>query len=139
MNAPRAPHAEVVSVSLPPALRAELDRLVEAGEFASRSEAVQLAVRELLAESRAPRGPRAASAVVSVCFSDRLEKAVAVVKHAHADVVRSMVHTHLEGADCVEVFIASGPGTRIDSLVRALRGVRGMHLVRTAEIPRHTQ
>ena len=47
--------ASKVAISIDPALLAEVDRLVEKKAFSSRSQAVQIAVREQLARMRRSR------------------------------------------------------------------------------------
>lgn len=125
-------------MSLPENLLAELDRLVERAPFAGRSDAVQSALVQFLAEHRAqPKEVARQNAIIAVCFNKRDERRVADVKHDYGDVVKSMLHTHLEGPDCVEVFVVEGAGSRIGALASALTGLRGIHLVRRTYIPRH--
>jgi CopG family nickel-responsive transcriptional regulator len=127
-----------VSVSLPGNLLTELDRFVEEAHFGGRSDAVQAALVDFLAEQRAQVGLRGReNAIIAVCFNKRDERRVGEVKHEYGDVLKSMLHTHLEGPDCVEVFVVEGPGPRIAAMARALQGLRGIHLVRRTYIPRH--
>lgn len=125
-----------MSVSLPEAMLAELDRLVQDTPFSGRSDAVQAALLQFLAEQRAPRGGRQ-HAVLAVCFGKSDERRVADVKHSYTDIIRSMMHTHLHGEDCVEVFVVDGPAARVGSLYSALTALRGIHLVRRTVIPGH--
>jgi CopG family nickel-responsive transcriptional regulator len=130
--------AKPVTVSLPEALLAELDKLVEETPFAGRSDAVQAALLQFLAEQRAPKGQGGRQqAVLAVCFGKADERRVAEVKHAFGDVIRSMLHTHLRGEDCVEVFVVDGPSARVGSLYSALSALKGIHLVRRTVIPGH--
>ena len=127
-----------MSVSLPQKLLAELDRLVADAEFGGRSGAVQAALVDFLAEQRAQSAERGReNAIIAVCFDKQNERGVGAVKHDYGDVLKSMLHTHLEGADCVEVFVVEGAGPRIASMARALQAVKGVHLVRRTFIPRH--
>jgi metal-responsive CopG/Arc/MetJ family transcriptional regulator len=130
--------AKVVSVSLPPSLLLELDRFVGDAEFHGRSDAVQAALVQFLAEHReqAHRHEHQ-NAIIAVCFNKRDERRVGEVKHDYGDVLKSMLHTHLAGTDCVEVFVVEGAGPRIASMARALSGLKGVHLVRRTYIPRH--
>lgn len=128
----------MVSVSLPGNLLEELDRLVGDAHFAGRSDAVQAALIDFIAEQRGKDGGRGReNAVIAVCFNKRDERRVGEVKHAYGDVLKSMLHTHLEGPDCVEVFVVEGPGPRLAEMARALQALKGIHLVRRTTIPRH--
>lgn len=134
----RGRQAKVVSVSLPERLLAELDRFVVEGDFAGRSDAVQSALVDFIAERRAWEGTRAReNAIIAVCFNKDDERSVGEVKHAYTDVMKSMLHTHLEGHDCVEVFVVEGPTGRIQAMTKALQALKGIHLVRQTYIPRH--
>jgi CopG family transcriptional regulator, nickel-responsive regulator len=138
VRAPKAIRAVPVTISLPETMLAELDRVVRATPFGSRSDAVQAALLPFLSE-RAPHRPRGGTelAVLAVCFDRRDERRVAEVKHAYGDVIRSMMHTHLEHDDCVEIFVANGSADRVAQLHAALSGLRGVHLVRRAQLPAH--
>ena len=130
--------ARVVSVSLPAALLEELDKFVEAADFGGRSDAVQAALIDFIAAQRATRqGGARENAVIAVCFNKRDERRVGEVKHDFGDVLKSMLHTHLEGPDCVEVFVVEGRAERIAAMATALQALRGIHLVRRTYIPRH--
>ncbi|MGQ0535439.1 MAG: CopG family ribbon-helix-helix protein [Methanobacteriota archaeon] len=137
MGARKGSKAVPVTVSLPQAMLAELDRLVARTPFPGRSDAVQAAIREFLSDQRpgaAPSGPE--DAVISVCFGGADERRVAAVRHEHERIIRSMMHTHL-GDDCVEVFVVAGKRAEIDAFYAALRAQRGVHLVRRTVMPSH--
>lgn len=126
-----------VTVSLPAGLLAELDRLVEdAGFTGGRSGAVQAALLAFVAEQRPARGGKE-QAVLAVCFDKLDERRVGEVKHGYSDILRSMLHAHLRGNDCVEVYVVEGPSARVSGLFSALSALRGIHLVRRTTIPGH--
>ncbi|HEV8360684.1 MAG TPA: CopG family ribbon-helix-helix protein [Candidatus Thermoplasmatota archaeon] len=131
-----ASKAKPVTVSLPESLLAEVDRLVEDAPFAGRSGAVQTALVQFVAEHRAAKGGRQ-HAVIAVCFGKRDERRVAEVKHEFGDIIRSMLHTHIQGEDCVEVFVVEGTAARVATMYSALASLKGIHLVRKALIPGH--
>ena len=137
-DALRGRRAKVVSVSVPENLLAELDRLVEDAHFSGRSDAVQAALVDFIAEQRAgAAGSARENAVIAVCFNKRDERRIGEVKHDYGDVLKSMLHTHLEGPDCVEVFVVEGRAERIAAMATALQALKGIHLVRRTYIPRH--
>jgi len=129
--------AKPVTVSLTHHVLVELDRLVEDQGFTGRSGAVQAAVVQFIAEQRGARPGKREHGALAVCFDARIEGRVALVRHDFADVVRGMLHTHLQGDDCVEVFIVEGSSAQIAKLQAALRALKGVHLVRLAAIPAH--
>lgn len=127
-----------VTVSLPASMLQELDETAKESGFGSRSDAIQAALIEFLSAQRARRvrNPSQLS-VIAVCFSRKDERRIADAKHAHSEIIKSMMHTHLEGEDCVEIFVASGPQHRIQALEARLNSLRGVHLVRRTQIPPH--
>jgi CopG family transcriptional regulator, nickel-responsive regulator len=134
----KAAKAVPVTVSMPEPMLAELDRLVKEAPYGTRSDAVQAALLGFLSEQRAQRAKAASQlAVLAVCFHRRDERKIANAKHEFGDVIRSMMHTHLEGDDCVEIFVADGPLPRVQALHSALSALRGVHLVRRTQIPPH--
>jgi CopG family transcriptional regulator, nickel-responsive regulator len=128
--------AKPVTVSLPESLLEEVDRLVEDAAFSGRSGAVQAALVQFVAEHRSAKAGRQ-HAVVAVCFGKRDERRVAEVKHEFGDIVRSMLHTHIQDEDCVEVFVVEGAASRVAAFYTGLSRLKGIHLVRQALIPGH--
>jgi CopG family transcriptional regulator, nickel-responsive regulator len=127
-----------VTVSLPGAMLKELDLVVAQADFGSRSDAIQAALIEFLSQQRALRTRNPTQlAVIAVCFNRKDERRIADAKHTHSEVIKSMMHTHLEGDDCVEIFVANGPQQRIQALETQLNSLRGVHLVRRTQIPPH--
>lgn len=132
-----AAKAVPVTVSVPSNLLAELDRLVEeAGFTGGRSGAVQAALMAYVAEQKPAKGGRE-QAVLAVCFNKLDERRVGAVKHDYSDIIRSMLHAHLQGNDCVEVYVVDGPSARVSGLFSGLSALRGIHLVRRTTIPGH--
>lgn len=127
-----------VTVSLPGPMLEELDGIVQEASFGSRSDAMQAALIEFLSQHRARRAKNPTQlAVIAVCFNRRDERRIADAKHVHGDVIRSAMHTHLEGDDCVEIFVASGAHQKVQAFELALNSLRGVHLVRRTQIPPH--
>ena len=122
-----------MSVTLPPALLAELDAVVEAGEYDSRSEATRDALRAFLTRIEQQTG-----------LSGTLSGTVVVLfEHEHGDVTDEMTqlqhdftativavhHVHLSSHLCLESIAVDGPGDRIEELVSRLRPLEGVHQV----------
>ena len=127
-----------VTISLPGPMLQELDQAAKDAGFGSRSDAIQAALIEFLSVQRAQRAKNPTQlAVIAVCFNRKDERRIADAKHTHSEVIKSMMHTHLEGDDCVEIFVANGPQQKIRALESQLNSLRGVHLVRRTQIPPH--
>jgi len=113
----------VVSISLPDALLAQTDSLVQARGFGGRSELARAALRDLLAahDEHADAPHRTAS--LTLVYAHGHERVFSAIRHAHLDVVRTALHSHSH-EQCVELFVLDGPAARIRSFADALRASR---------------
>ncbi len=127
-----------MSVTLPPDLLAELDAVVEAGEYDSRSEATRDALRAFLTEFKQQTG-----------LSGNLSGTVVVLfEHEHSDVTDEMTrlqhdftetiiavhHVHLSSHLCLESIAVDGPGERIEELLSRLRPLQGVYHVKLSVV-----
>lgn len=117
----------VVSISLPDALLAQADNVIEQRGFAGRSELLRASVRDFVA-ANAPEGRGPRRAAVTLVYPHGMERRFSDIRHTFADVVRSMMHGH-SGEACVELFVVEGDASRVRSFGDALRGTREALLV----------
>lgn len=107
----------VVSVSLPETLVRLMDEAIEAEGAKGRSDFVRAAIRE-----RAGRTPMEGHihGSITVAYAHGLEPAISEVRHAFHDVVLSMMHTHCDPGQCMDVLLVGGEAHRIEALHQAL-------------------
>ena len=102
-----------VTLTLDDALMADLDEIMAARGYASRSEAIRDLARAGLARARmeaAPTGDCVAAAVYT--FPHDAPDAARRVSHAHHhrhDLAVSSLHVHLDHETCLEVSVLRGP------------------------------
>lgn len=113
---------DVISVSLPSDLLAEMDRLIAANGFRGRSELVRTALRRMAQESQDP-GPHIHGSI-TISYPEGKEARISEVRHAFHEVVLSLMHTHCEDDVCMDVLLVGGEAGRVLGLAETLRRMR---------------
>lgn len=122
---------EVVSVSLPADLLADLERVGAERGFKGRSELVRVALRQFAQETPELRGHVHGS--ITISYPHGKEARMSEVRHAFHDVVLSLMHTHCEKETCMDVLLVAGDAARISPLIEALR--RQRDIIRCVFVP----
>ncbi|HQS98679.1 MAG: nickel-responsive transcriptional regulator NikR [Hydrogenophilales bacterium 16-64-46] len=131
-----------ISVSLPPDLLAELDRMVELRGYGSRSQAIGEMVNFQLAEHKRALGNAVMAGTLTLLYNRAtrgLQGRLADLQYQHIAEVISSLHVHLSEDQMLEVLLVQGPASRLQAIADemiALRGVVTGHLqLLTAVIP----
>lgn len=111
----------VVSVSLPDDLVAHMDQAIEAESAPGRSAFVRAAIRDR-ADRGIPSGHIHGS--ITLAYAHGEEPRISEVRHAYHDVVLSLMHTHCEPGQCMDVLLVGGDATRIRDLHTTLERMR---------------
>jgi len=122
-----------MSVTLPPSLRAELDDVVDAGEYDSRSEATRDALRAFITEFNRQRDLAGSRRGTVVVLYDHHHGGVTdemtELQHEFTETIIAVHHVHLSGDLCLESIAVDGAGERIDELLSRIRPLKGVHRV----------
>ena len=131
-----------ISVSLPPDLLTELDRMVELRGYGSRSQAIGEMVNFQLAEHKRALGNAVMAGTLTLLYNRGtrgLQGRLADLQYQHIAEVISSLHVHLSEDQMLEVLLVQGPASRLQAIadeMLALRGVVTGHLqLLTAVIP----
>ncbi|ELZ31451.1 CopG family transcriptional regulator [Halogeometricum pallidum JCM 14848] len=123
-----------MSVTLPPQLLAELDGVVEAGEYGSRSEAARDALRAFVTEFNRQTGLSGSlSGTVVVLYEhdhSGVTERMTDLQHDFSDTIIAVHHVHLSDHLCLESIAVDGTGERIETLLSKLRPLKGVHRVK---------
>ena len=111
----------VVSVSLPDDVVEQMDHTIKAMGARGRSELVRAAVRAYTAP-KIPAGHVHGS--ITIAYPHGEEARVSEVRHAFHDVVLSMMHTHCDPEQCMDVLLVGGDAGRVTELQRTLERMR---------------
>ncbi len=118
-----------ISVSLPPDLLAELDRMVEVRGYGSRSQAIGEMVNFQLAEHKRQLGDEVMVGTITL-FYDRqtrgLQSRLSDLQYRHIDEVISSLHVHLTEERMLEVILVQGPATTLQAIADDLVALRGV-------------
>ncbi len=123
-----------ISVSLPPDLLAELDRMVEHRGYGSRSQAIGDMVNYQLAEHKRMLGNAVMAGTITLLYNRAtrgLQGRLADLQYQHIDEVISSLHVHLSEDQMLEVLLVQGPAATLQAIANemlALRGVITGHL-----------
>jgi CopG family nickel-responsive transcriptional regulator len=117
------------SVSVEPELLREFDRYCKRHRFATRSEAVRQAIRELLTrEAWETSGRKVVGTLTLVYEHERAQvrDRLLELQHENADLIVSVLHVHLSHELCLEVLVLRGEAGRLRAVANELRGMKGV-------------
>ena len=122
---------ERIGISLEDDLLAQFDKLVEARQYATRSEAVRDLIRDTLVQ-RAwsdAAGSEERVAVVTLVYdhdSSSLAQKLAHIQHENHKAVVSALHVHMDEHNCLEVLVLRGRGSEVTRMGDGLVSTRGV-------------
>lgn len=123
-----------MSVTLPPSLLAELDGVVDAGEYDSRSEATRDALRAFVTEfNRQTDLSGRLSGTVVVLYEHEhggVTDEMTELQHDFTETIIAVHHVHISDHLCLESIAVDGTGERIEALLSRIRPLKGVHQVK---------
>lgn len=118
-----------ISVSLPPELLAELDRMVDSRGYSSRSQAIGEMINFHLAEHKREVGDDVMAGTITL-FYDRqtrgLQRRISDLQVAHIDEVISSLHVYLTENRVLEVILVQGPANVLQTIAGEFVALRGV-------------
>ncbi len=120
----------IVSVSMDEGILQSLDTIAQRRKYRSRSEAVREALREFIDVTEWGRDGGQASVILAVIYEKGNPKADLAMLQHRFDEIRTMLHTHLNEVDCLQIFVAEGPTTRLKELIGQIRRVKGVKQIK---------
>lgn len=120
----------IVSVSLDSAILKDLEDIAQRRKYRSRSEAVREALREFIDVSEWGKDSGRSSVILAVLYEKGKPQADLALLQHRFDEIRTMLHTHLNEVDCLQIFVAEGPTPRLKDLISGLRRVKGIKQIK---------
>ena len=118
-----------VSLSLAEDLLADLDTMVEARGFASRSQAVATILHRSLVDYRRERGDRVMVGTITLFYDNRTKglqaELASMQQHNIAEVISSL-HVHLMHEQTLEVVLVQGRAAKLQALADAMIAKKGV-------------
>ena len=135
------------SVSLPPSLLKQLDRMFGQRGYDNRSQAIADMIRSHLVEHRQKFGNEEIAGTITLVYrgdQGSVRQQLATTQQQFLKEVISSQHVFLEDDQSLEVLLVQGPAQRLEELcdaLRCIRGVRQLQLVTTTALlpPLHEQ
>ena len=118
-----------ISISLPEGLLSDLDHMVEARGFESRSQAVNDMLHQFLLEHKCERGDDILVGVVALLYKNSvpgLQKQLADLQFQYIDEVISSLHVHLMHNQTMEVILLQGPARKLQMIADEMTSRRGV-------------
>jgi CopG family nickel-responsive transcriptional regulator len=118
-----------VSVSLPGRLLRDLDGMVKAKRYASRSAAIADMARAHLVEHRRQLGNREIAGTITLVYDHHrphVQEVLTAIQHGHHRMIVSTLHVHLDHDHCLEVLVLRGRGGAVRRIADELIATRGV-------------
>jgi CopG family nickel-responsive transcriptional regulator len=122
-------NASRLSISLPARLFDELDTMVAARGFASRSEAISKMISEQLVQYAQQLGRKIMAGTITLIYDHGkpgLQSRLMKIQHKFLREIISSQHVHLENHHSLEVLLVQGPGYRLKRIADELITCKGV-------------
>ena len=118
----------IVSLSIPDSLLSDLDLIKKEMGFANRSETIRYAVRGLISENIIEfKSSQNIVATITGLYDKSVNKDVlARLQHDYDEMIKTLLHVHLDEVNCLEVMVINGNGDVLNELLNKLRSLKGM-------------
>jgi len=123
------PLADRFSVSLPPKLLEQFDRLVAEKGYRNRSLAIADLMRAGLVEHHRQMGTAEIAGTITLVYDhhkQHVQAALTNIQHDHHDVIVSTLHVHLDHDNCLEVLVVRGQAQQVKKIADELLTARGV-------------
>ena len=117
------------SVSLPPTLLEQLDRMSGQKGYENRSQAIADMIRDRLVEHRQKFGNEEIAGTITLVYDhhrQNLQSVLTDIQHDHHEIIISTVHVHLDHHNCLEVLVVRGRAHLIRQIADELISAKGV-------------
>ena len=117
------------SVSLPPSLLRQFDKMSDQQGYNNRSLAIGDMMRDRLVEHRQKFGNTDIAGTITLVYDHHkphLQATLTNIQHDHYDVILSTIHVHLDHHNCLEVLLVRGKAAIIKRISDELISSKGV-------------
>ena len=125
----KAESAARFSVSLPPKLLRDLDRMTREKGYDNRSLAVADMIRDHLVEHHQKFGTGEIAGTITLVYDhhrQHVQSTLTDIQHDHHEVIISSLHVHLDHHNCLEVLVVRGKAEVIKTIADELIAAKGV-------------
>ncbi|MFY9606297.1 MAG: CopG family ribbon-helix-helix protein [Thermoplasmata archaeon] len=120
----------IVSISIPNELLLRFDEVLASKGFRSRSDAVRESMRSFVDEAEWDSAEGENQIVITMIYDEIGPRGeLSILQHRYEE-IQMMLHLHLEKGQCMEVFIARGPNSRLREILGKIRKVKGVRSIK---------
>ncbi len=120
----------IVSMSLDAHFLKRFDDVTRHRGHASRSEALREAMRDYLDASEWNLAKGESTLIVAVVYEMGAPRGDLIDLQHRFPEIRTMLHTHLDAVNCLELVVAEGPSERLKELVSRVRRIRAVKQIK---------
>jgi CopG family transcriptional regulator, nickel-responsive regulator len=117
------------SISLPPSLLKQLDRMAREKGYDNRSLAVADMIRDRLVEHRQKFSNAEIAGTITLVYDhhkQHVQETLTNIQHDHHAAILSSVHVHLDHFNCLEVLLVRGKAELIRRIADELIAAKGV-------------
>src|SRR3974377_1449440 len=117
------------SVSLPPSLLGQLDRMAQEKSYDNRSLAIADMIPDHRGEHRQKFGREEIAGTITLVYDHHkmhVQETLTDIQHDHHDAILTTVHSHLDHHNCLEVLLVRGRAEVIRRIADELIAARGV-------------
>ncbi|HOW64090.1 MAG TPA: nickel-responsive transcriptional regulator NikR [Candidatus Paceibacterota bacterium] len=117
------------SVSLPPRLQKQLDTMVRAKGYATRSMAVAEMIRGQIVDHYQQYGDQEIAGTITLVYDHHkphLQEILTRMQHDYRECIISTLHVHLDHHNCLEVLVVRGRAQAIKTMAEHLTTAKGI-------------
>jgi len=116
----------IVSMSINDTLLDRFDKVLSEKGFSTRSECFRDIIRAFVDESELEIAKGRNLAVITFIYDkEKQPSGLLSISHLYNE-VQTMLHSHLDDTNCLEIFIANGYSNRIKEMVQTIRKIKAV-------------
>ncbi len=120
----------IVSLSINEQILDKFNKIVARRAYSSRSEAFRDAIRDFVdaEEWSLPAGRN--TLIMAILYNrDEPKTQLSLLRHKFEE-IKTMLHTHIDDINCLEVLIAEGLNNRLKEIISNVRSIRGVKQIK---------
>jgi CopG family nickel-responsive transcriptional regulator len=116
----------IVSMSVDTPVLRKFDAVVRRRGYPSRSEAMREAMHEFIDAAEWGLDEGENTLVLSILYEKDAPRGDLLALQHRFDEIRTMLHTHLDETNCLELLVAEGPNARLKELIERVRRIKSV-------------
>ncbi len=120
----------IVSISIDDELLSRFDSAIKMRGYSTRSEAMRDLIRTFISDCSWDTEDGENIAVITLLYGKDVKKHELIrIQHRYRE-ISTMLHTHIDPLNCLEVYVIKAPSERIKELLKEFRGLQGVKVVK---------